>query len=174
VTTTDTVAVIGLGYVGLPLALRFTQAGARVFGIDVDPEKIRILSDGRTYIKHVSVSSIAEIIGKNFRPTTDVATVREADAIIICVPTPLTKTREPDLSYVLNTARSIAPHLQKGALVVLESTSFPGTTDEDLRQVLEEGSGMKAGKDFHLAFSPEREDPGNTDSKLGQIPKVVG
>jgi UDP-N-acetyl-D-glucosamine dehydrogenase len=174
VTTTDTVAVIGLGYVGLPLALRFTQAGTRVFGIDVDPEKIRILSDGRTYIKHVPVSSIAEIIGKNFRPTTDFATVREADAIIICVPTPLTKTREPDLSYVLNTARSIAPHLQKGALVVLESTSFPGTTDEDLRQVLEEGSGMKAGKDFHLAFSPEREDPGNTDSKLGQIPKVVG
>src|ERR1043165_4215014 len=168
------VAVIGLGYVGLPLALRFAKAGVKVIGIDVDPEKIRLLTAGRTYIKHVPDDAIREGIRENFEPTSDFAAVRDNGAIIICVPTPLTKAREPDLSYVLNTGRSIAPHLQRGGLVILESTTYPGTTEGELREVLEEGSGMKAGKDFHLAFSPEREDPGNTESKVEKIPKVVG
>src|SRR5439155_8895830 len=106
--------------------------------------------------------------------STDVSKVREVEAIIICVPTPLNKNREPDISFILRTAESIAPHLAKGTLVVLESTTYPGTTDEDLRAVLESGSGLKAGTNFHLAFSPEREDPGNPDSRVAQIPKVVG
>jgi UDP-N-acetyl-D-glucosamine dehydrogenase len=170
----STIAIIGLGYVGLPLALRFVQAGQKVLAIDIDPAKISALSAGRTYIKHIAAGAVKKAIRRDLFPTTDMATIRQADAIIICVPTPLTKTREPDLSYVLNTGRAIAPHLAKRTLVVLESTTYPGTTDEELRLVLEKGSGMKAGKDFHLAFSPEREDPGNPVSSIGKIPKVVG
>src|SRR5204863_9115911 len=109
-----------------------------------------------------------------FLASTDFSRIREVEAVIICVPTPLNKNREPDISYILDTGKNIAPHLQRGTLVVLESTTYPGTTDEDLRQVLEERSGLKAGKDFHLAFSPEREEPGNPDSKVATIPKVVG
>jgi UDP-N-acetyl-D-glucosamine dehydrogenase len=114
------------------------------------------------------------VASKRLSVATDFSRISEVDAVIICVPTPLTKAREPDLSYVLNTGRTIAPHLRRGALVVLESTTYPGTTDEELRSVLEEGSGLKAGKDFHLAYSPEREDPGNPNSNVNKVPKIVG
>lgn len=168
-------AVVGLGYVGLPLSLQFARAGARVIGIDVDSEKIDALHEGRSYIKHIQPEAVDECrrLG-NFESTSEFARVAQVDAVIICVPTPLSKNREPDISYVLATGRAIAPHLRKGALVVLESTTYPGTTEEDLREVLETGSGMTAGVDFHLAFSPEREDPGNPQSKVEIVPKVIG
>jgi UDP-N-acetyl-D-glucosamine dehydrogenase len=170
-----TIAVVGLGYVGLPLSLRFAEIGDRVIGLDVDETKIAALQAGQTYIKQFSADRIsASIKASAFIPSTDMSRVSEAEAVILCVPTPLTKQREPDLSYILNTGRAIAPHLQRGTLVLLESTTYPGTTDEDLRAVLEEGSGMKAGEDFHLAYSPEREDPGNVESNLGKVPKIVG
>jgi UDP-N-acetyl-D-glucosamine dehydrogenase len=169
------IAIIGLGYVGLPLSLQFARSCTTVIGIDIDPSKIESLKTGRSYIKHIEEAGIGELVGaQKFQPTTDFGRVAECEAVIICVPTPLTKTRAPDLSYVLSTGRSIGPHLQRGSLVVLESTTYPGTTDEDLRAVLEEVSGMKAGFDFHLAFSPEREDPGNPKSQVGKIPKIVG
>ncbi len=169
------IAVVGLGYVGLPLSLQFARSCVSVLGIDVDPGKVELLNNGRSYIKHVDQSAIAELIGSGkFSASTDFGLIKEVEAVIICVPTPLTKYREPDLSYILETGRSTAPHLARGALVVLESTTYPGTTEEELRAVLEEGSGMKAGADFHLAFSPEREDPANEQSKLKQVPKVVG
>src|SRR5437870_894283 len=169
------IAIIGLGYVGLPLSLQFAHSGATVLGLDVDPDKVKAINTARTYIKHVPDSAIAEAVrsGK-FSASADFSRVRDAQAVIICVPTPLTKTREPDLCFVLETGRNIPPHLQRGTLVVLESTTYPGTTDGELRAVLEEGSGMKAGKDFHLAFSPERQDPGNPNSQVAKIPKVVG
>jgi len=169
------IAVIGLGYVGLPLSLQFARSCVSVLGLDADPKKVELLNDGQSYIKHIESADIAELLtaGK-FYASTDFGQIKEVEAVIICVPTPLNKNREPDLSYVLQTGRSIAPHLQQGTLVVLESTTYPGTTDEDLRAVLEEGSGMKAGTDFHLAFSPEREDPGNQQIKVKNIPKVVG
>src|SRR6266513_489913 len=169
------IAIVGLGYVGLPLSLQFARSCVSVLGIDVDPGKVELLNNGRSYIKHVDQSAIAELIGSGkFSASTDFGLIKEVEAVIICVPTPLTKYREPDLSYILETGRSTAPHLARGALVVLESTTYPGTTEEELRAVLEEGSGMKAGADFHLAFSPEREDPANEQSKLKQVPKVVG
>jgi UDP-N-acetyl-D-glucosamine dehydrogenase len=169
------IAVVGLGYVGLPLSLQFARSCVSVLGIDVDPKKVELLNNGQSYIKHVEQSAIAELIGSaKFSASTDFSRVKEVEAVIICVPTPLTKNREPDLSFILQTGRWIAPHLAKGALVVLESTTYPGTTDEELRGILEAGSGMKAGSDFHLAFSPEREDPANERSKVQQIPKVVG
>ncbi|MEP6663281.1 MAG: nucleotide sugar dehydrogenase [Verrucomicrobiota bacterium] len=169
------VAVIGLGYVGLPLSLQFARCGVTVLGLDIDPVKVKALHNGESYIKHIAAESIAEAIGaKSFAASTDFSRVREVEAVIICVPTPLNKNREPDISYILQTGQAIAPHLKKGALVVLESTTYPGTTDEDLRGVLEAGSKMKAGVDFHLAFSPEREDPGNPSSRVATIPKVIG
>jgi UDP-N-acetyl-D-glucosamine dehydrogenase len=169
------IAIIGMGYVGLPLAMQFYKAGAKVTGIDTDQAKVEALNAGRSYIKHIDSSTIAAAHQSgSFSATTDFTAVAAADAVIICVPTPLNKYREPDLSYVLDTGRSIAPHLRKGSIVALESTTYPGTTDGELREVLEEGSGMKAGRDFHLAFSPEREDPGNPDSKVDGIPKVIG
>jgi len=169
------IAVVGLGYVGLPLSLQFTKSGNSVLGVDVDKAKVDALNSGRSYIRHVSDDDVASARGSNhFSATTDFSRVGEADAVIICVPTPLNKYREPDLSFVLNTGRSIAPHLKKGAVVVLESTTYPGTTEGELREVLEAGSGLRAGVDFHLGFSPEREDPGNPDSKVASIPKVVG
>jgi UDP-N-acetyl-D-glucosamine dehydrogenase len=169
------ISVVGLGYVGLPLSLQFARSCVTVLGLDADPKKVELLNNGQSYIKHIQSAEIAELvdIGK-FYASTDFGQIKEVEAVIICVPTPLNKNREPDLSYVLQTGRSIAPHLQQGTLVVLESTTYPGTTDEDLRAVLEEGSRMKAGTDFHLAFSPEREDPGNQQIKVKSIPKVVG
>ena len=171
----NTIAVVGLGYVGLPLALQFAQSGVNVLGLDVDGAKIAAIHAGRSYIKYISAQAIADVVrDKKLSVATDFARISEVDAVIICVPTPLTKAREPDLSYVLNTGRTVAPHLRRGALVVLESTTYPGTTDEDLRAVLEKESGLKAGDDFHLAYSPEREDPGNPKSNVGTIPKIVG
>ena len=169
------IAVIGLGYVGLPLCLQFGRSGVQVLGLDVDPVKVEAINAGRSYIQHIDGGAIRDLAAKGMlSASTDVSKVREVEAIIICVPTPLNKNREPDISFILRTAESIAPHLAKGTLVVLESTTYPGTTDEDLRAVLESGSGLKAGTDFHLAFSPEREDPGNPESKVAVIPKVVG
>jgi UDP-N-acetyl-D-glucosamine dehydrogenase len=169
------IAIVGLGYVGLPLSLQFARSCVTVLGIDVDPKKVETLSIGQSYIKHVAPSDVAELVcaGK-FSVSTDFSRIKEVEAVIICVPTPLSKNREPDISYVIETGRTITPHLQKGTLVVLESTTYPGTTDGELRTVLEQGSGMKAGVDFHLAFSPEREDPANEQSKVKLIPKVVG
>jgi UDP-N-acetyl-D-glucosamine dehydrogenase len=169
------IAIVGLGYVGLPLSLQFARSGVTVLGLDVDPVKVDSLNKGESYIKHIDPAAIAEFVSAGkFAASTDFGRVKGVEAVIICVPTPLNKNREPDISYILNTGRAIAPHLEKGTLVVLESTTYPGTTDEDLRSVLEEGSGMKAGVDFHLAFSPEREDPGNPDSRVAVIPKVIG
>jgi UDP-N-acetyl-D-glucosamine dehydrogenase len=166
---------VGLGYVGLPLSLQFARAGINVLGLDVDKQKVDALNAGKSYIKHIEPMEIAEVVNAGtFKASVEFSRVIESEAVIICVPTPLNKNREPDISYIVDTGKSIAPHLAKGCLVVLESTTYPGTTDEDLREVLEAGSGMKAGKDFHLAFSPEREDPGNPDSKVALIPKVVG
>jgi UDP-N-acetyl-D-glucosamine dehydrogenase len=169
------IAIVGLGYVGLPLALQFARSGARVLGLDIDPRKIEALNAGQSYIRHVPAAAVAAARQSGqLEASSDFARVRSVDAVILCVPTPLNEYREPDLSYVLNTGRQLAPHLRRGVLVVLESTTYPGTTDGELREVLEAGSGLKAGADFHLAFSPEREDPGNPDSKVASIPKVVG
>src|SRR5437870_2610728 len=169
------IAVVGLGYVGLPLSLQFARSCVSVLGIDVDPKKIDLVNNGRSYIKHIEHSAIAELVGSGkFSASTDFSLVKEVEAVIICVPTPLTKNREPDISFVIKTGEMIAPHLAKGTLVVLESTTYPGTTDEELRAVLETTSCMKAGVDFHLAFSPEREDPANRESNVKSIPKVVG
>ena len=133
------IAVVGLGYVGLPLSLQFARSCVTVLGLDADPKKVELLNDGQSYIKHIQSTEIAELVdaGK-FYASTDFGQIKEVEAVIICVPTPLNKNREPDLSYVLQTGRSIAPHLQQGTLVVLESTTYPGTTEEDLRVVLEE------------------------------------
>jgi len=169
-----TVAVIGLGYVGLPLCLAFAEQGVNAIGVDTDPEKIGLLNAGESYIKHISSQRVsAAVNGQRFFATNSIADIRTADAVLICVPTPLTVNRAPDLAYVENTAQAIAPHVQRGQLVVLESTTYPGTTDEVVRGILEKGSGFEAGTDFHLAFSPEREDPGNPTG-LRDIPKVVG
>ena len=171
----NSVGIVGLGYVGLPLSLQFARSGVTVLGLDIDKTKIDYIHSGRTYIKHIEGSAISEQVNaKRFEASTDFSRAKEVEAIIICVPTPLNKNREPDISYIIKTGEAIAPHLQKGHLVVLESTTYPGTTDEDLREVLERISGLKAGTDFNLAFSPEREDPGNPQSKVADIPKVVG
>src|ERR1700719_312753 len=179
------VGIIGCGYVGLPLGLRFAEAGHRVTGFDTDPAKVEKLNRGQTYIQHIPQNKIQQFVqSKHFSATSDFAKLAEMDAIIICVPTPLDQRREPDLSYVENTAQAIRPHLQRGQLVILESTTYPGTTEELVLPVLEE-TGMKCpvahgpdndqiGTDFFLAFSPEREDPGNKQYGLAQIPKVVG
>src|SRR5688572_1993538 len=169
------IAIVGLGYVGLPLSLQFARSGVMVIGLDIDPEKVNAINAGKSYIKHIEGQVIADQIAKKtFTASTDFSNVRNVEAVIICVPTPLNKNREPDISYIIKTGESIAPHLHKGILVVLESTTYPGTTDEDLRGVLEAGSKLKAGTDFHLAFSPEREDPGNPHSVVATIPKVIG
>jgi UDP-N-acetyl-D-glucosamine dehydrogenase len=169
------IAIVGLGYVGLPLSLQFARCGATVLGLDIDSTKVEALNAGRSYIKHITAADIKAMVDKKaFSASTQFSLVSEVSAVIICVPTPLNKNREPDISYITETGKAMAPHLKKGTLVVLESTTYPGTTDEDLREVLEEGSGLKAGTDFHLAFSPEREDPGNPQSVVATIPKVVG
>jgi UDP-N-acetyl-D-glucosamine dehydrogenase len=169
------ISVIGLGYVGLPLSLQFARSGIKVLGLDLDPQKVESINAGKTYLKHFSSESITEQVSAGrFEATIDPSRLSEVDAILICVPTPLDDHREPNLSFVLETACSISPHLPKGVLVTLESTTYPGTTEDELRLVLEEGSGMKAGVDFHLAYSPEREDPGREDASVKTIPKVVG
>jgi UDP-N-acetyl-D-glucosamine dehydrogenase len=167
------IGVIGLGYVGLPLVIAFCKAGFRVTGFDIDPVKVDLLRRGESYIRHIDFATASAETMKLFTPTTDFSLLQDMDCILVCVPTPLNKNREPDMSYVLNTARSIAKHLEPGQLVVLESTTYPGTTDGEMREVLEQ-TGLSAGKDFHLAFSPEREDPNNKDFSLCTVPKVVG
>jgi UDP-N-acetyl-D-glucosamine dehydrogenase len=169
------IAIIGLGYVGLPLSLHFARAGTDVLGLDIDADKVEAINAGRSYIKHIEPFEVArEVSAGRFSAATDFSRVREVEAVIICVPTPLNKNREPDISFILKTGQAIAPYLHRDVLVVLESTTYPGTTEEDLRPVLEQGSGLRAGIDFHLAFSPEREDPGNPASRVSEIPKVVG
>ena len=173
-------SIIGLGYVGLPLALQFAKSGCRVLGLDTDPSKVKEIEAGRSYIRHIPAEDVAaQVKAGRFSASSDFSLVKESEAIVICVPTPLNKNREPDISYILKSGEAIAPYLRpedggRKKLVVLESTTYPGTTDEDLRRVLENGSSLKAGIDFHLAFSPEREDPGNPQSKVAEIPKVVG
>ncbi len=178
------IAIIGLGYVGLPLCLQFARSGVRVLGLDIDAKKVSALNAGRSYIQHIAAAEIKKLVraGK-FSASTNFSEIGNRQsaigneavaAILICVPTPLKKNRAPDLSFVLQTGKSIAPHLQRGQLVVLESTTYPGTTENELRAVLERGSGLRAGQDFHLAFSPEREDPGNPNSQVAEIPKVIG
>ncbi len=169
------IAIVGLGYVGLPLCIQFSKCGANVVGLDIDRKKVDAINQGVSYIHHIPSQIVAEQVReRRLSASSDFSRVDQCDSVIICVPTPLTKQREPDLSYVLNTGRALAPYIRAGTLIVLESTTYPGTTDTDLRQVLEEGSGLKAGRDFYLAFSPEREDPGNPNSKVATIPKVVG
>jgi UDP-N-acetyl-D-glucosamine dehydrogenase len=167
------IGVIGLGYVGLPLVMAFCKAGFRVTGFDIDPGKVDLLVRGKSYIRHIDLAAAGAEATKRFTPTTDFTLLEDVDCILVCVPTPLNKNREPDMSYVLNTARTIAKHLERGQLVVLESTTYPGTTDGEMREALEQ-TGLAAGKDFHLAFSPEREDPNNKDFSLATVPKVVG
>ena len=169
------IAIVGLGYVGLPLSLQFAKRGIRVIGLDIDERKVARLNGGESYIHHIPSEAVAASLKEGlFEASVDFSRVSQCRAVLICVPTPLGKNREPDISFVLSTGRSLAPHLEKGVLVVLESTTYPGTTEEELRKVLEDGSGLRAGVDFHLAYSPEREDPGNPLSDVARIPKVVG
>src|SRR5208283_362030 len=147
------IAIVGLGYVGLPLSLQFSRSGVTVLGLDIDPAKVDALNQGRSYIKHIPAEAIsAAVQAKTFSASADFSLIQGVEAVVICVPTPLNKNREPDISFILETGQALAPHLKPGILVVLESTTYPGTTDEDLRAVLESGSGLKAGTDFHLAF----------------------
>jgi UDP-N-acetyl-D-glucosamine dehydrogenase len=182
------VGIIGCGYVGLPLGLRFADVGQQVMGFDLDQKKVDALNAGRSYIQHIPADKIqSHVKGGHFGATTDFSKLKDMDAVLICVPTPLDERREPDLSYVEQTARAIAPHLQRNQLIVLESTTYPGTTEELVQPILEHGglkcptpspsaNGQKddVQPDFYLAFSPEREDPGNKQFGLAQIPKVVG
>ncbi len=171
----SSVGVVGLGYVGLPLSLTFAEAGLHVVGFDIDPAKPEALLKGETYLKTIPAERIRpQVEAGRFTAATDFSRVAEVDALIYCVPTPLTHHREPDMTFIESTARATAPHIQKGMLVVLESTTYPGTTDEVVRPILEEGSGLTADRDFFLAYSPEREDPGNEQFTTSRIPKVVG
>ena len=166
------IGIIGLGYVGLPLGLAFAEEGHDVVGLDADPRKVDALRAGESYIEDVSSESLAAVAQK-LAATTHYEDLAECDAVIICVPTPLTQAREPDLTHLIDAATSLSGVLQRGQLVSLESTTYPGTTRERLRPILEE-SGLAAGRDFHLAFSPERIDPGRTDFTVRTTPKVVG
>ncbi len=168
------VGIIGLGYVGLPLAREFCRGGARVLGFDINSKMVALINRGKSPIKHIAHETMAEMIESGrFHATDDMTQLSKPDTLIICVPTPLTKNREPDLQYIESTSRTIAKYLRKGQLVVLESTTYPGTTREVVLPILEQ-SGLKAEKDFFLAFSPEREDPGNKQFRTATIPKVVG
>jgi UDP-N-acetyl-D-glucosamine dehydrogenase len=168
------VGVIGLGYVGLPLVKTFLQKGFRVTGFDIDQKKVDMLNRGRSYIRHISAAELKDFLGrKKFKASSDFRGLRDVDAILICVPTPLDGHGSPDLSYVLNSTITVAEHIRKGQLVILESTTYPGTTDDEMLPILEAG-GLRGGRDFFLAFSPEREDPGNKNFSTATTPKVVG
>jgi UDP-N-acetyl-D-glucosamine dehydrogenase len=168
------VGIIGMGYVGLPLALAFTEKGFHVIGFDKDPQKVNALNKGDNYIDHLDDKRIRSAVESGrLKASNDFDRLKEADAIIICVPTPLTPQRDPDMSYILRTVEEIRPRLRSGQLVILESTTYPATTDELVKDMLEQ-TGLTCGKDFFLAFSPEREDPGNVDHTTITIPKVVG
>lgn len=171
---TASVGVVGLGYVGLPLVLEFIRAGFPVRGFDLDPHKVSQLTRGRSYIRHIPSSRIREMNRTDrFSPTSDFSRIKNTDCIIICVPTPLNEYREPDISYVINTTETISRYLRPGHLISLESTTYPGTTDDDMKPILEK-NGLKAGRDFFLAYSPEREDPNSPNFSTATIPKVVG
>lgn len=172
---TATVGVVGLGYVGLPLAMEFVRAGYKVLGIDIDPEKIRKLNEGRSYVMDVPSTDVAGALADGrFSAHADYARVAEMDSVSICVPTPLrSKTKDPDLSYILDAVSAIRKHLRPGQMIILESTTFPGTTSEVILPILQE-TGLTVGRDFYLAFSPERVDPGNPQFRTHNIPKVVG
>ncbi|MFV8250680.1 nucleotide sugar dehydrogenase [Bdellovibrio bacteriovorus] len=167
------IGIVGLGYVGLPLALRYAEEGFSVLGFDIDAAKIQKIEAGQSYIEHIPESAVKAVAGKTFHATTDFAKITSVDAIILCVPTPLNKYREPDLSFVLDTMDSVIPYLRSGQVVSLESTTYPGTTDEELKPRIE-SRGLTVGKDVYLVFSPEREDPGNPNFSTRTIPKVVG
>ena len=172
---TATVGVIGLGYVGLPLCLAAARAGLHVVGFDIDADKPITLMRGETYLEHIPAADVATAVASGrFRATTDFDGLAQVDAILICVPTPLTRQREPDLSFIRTTTQEIAKRLSPGQLVVLESTTWPGTTDQVVRPLLEALTGHRSGTDFYLAFSPEREDPGNASFNTATIPKIVG
>lgn len=170
---TATIGIVGLGYVGLPLMLRYVDVGFRVLGIDIDTDKVRCLNDGQSYIEHIPSNAIRSANAKGFEATTDFSRASEPDVLIICVPTPLNAYREPDLSFVLTTTDSLVPHMRAGQIMSLESTTYPGTTDEELKPRLE-SRGFKVGEDVFLVFSPEREDPGNPNFETRTIPKVCG
>ena len=170
---TAKIGIVGLGYVGLPLMLRYCEVGYKVIGFDIDQSKVDALRAGNSYIEHISSSSIKDATQRGFDPTTDFSRAKEVDALILCVPTPLNKYREPDLSFVLNTTKSLLPYLHKGMVLSLESTTYPGTTEEELKPRIER-RGFKVGSDIFLVFSPEREDPGNPNFTTRSIPKVCG
>ncbi len=170
-TKSAVIGIIGLGYVGLPLVLRYAQVGYKVIGFDIDQSKIDCLADGKSYIERITQSEILTAQDQGFEATTDFSQVSNVDALIICVPTPLDKFREPDLSYILGTMKSLVPYLRKGHVVSLESTTYPGTTQEELLPRMEQ-TGLKVGQDTFLVYSPEREDPGNPDFTTQTIPKV--
>ena len=168
------IGVIGLGYVGLPLVKIFLQKGFRVTGFDIDQKKIDMLNRGRSYIRHISAAELKDFLGrKKFKASSNFRGLRDVDVVLICVPTPLDGHGSPDLSYVLNSTITVAENLRKGQLVILESTTYPGTTDDEMLPILEAG-GLRGGRDFFLAFSPEREDPGNKNFSTATTPKVVG
>ena len=170
-----TIGIIGLGYVGLPLAIEFCRTGTQVIGLDIDQEKIDLLYQGKSYIKHIPNEDINQLIqGKKFKGSVEHSLISQLDCILICVPTPLNKNREPDMSYVISTAQKISPYIVKNQLIVLESTTFPGTTQEVLIPELELESGLKANKDFYIAYSPEREDPNNKEYSIATTPKLIG
>lgn len=169
------VGILGLGYVGLPLADAFVSRGQTVIGFDIDQNKIDHLSAKKSYIRHINDDKIARMVeSSRFSATSDFSSIKKADAILLCVPTPLNEDNGPDLKYVEESCRMIAPYLRKGQMIILESTTWPGTSEEIMRPILEELSGLKAHKDFALAYSPEREDPGNENYGTTDIPKVVG
>jgi UDP-N-acetyl-D-glucosamine dehydrogenase len=170
---TALIGIVGLGYVGLPLSLRFAEVGFKVIGFDIDPEKPRLLEKGESYIRHLGNERVRAALEKGFEATTDFNRAAECDALILCVPTPLDEHREPDISFVTNTMESLLGHLKAGQLIALESTSYPGTTEEELKPRIE-SVGLEVGKDCFLVYSPEREDPGNADYSTHNIPKVVG
>jgi UDP-N-acetyl-D-glucosamine dehydrogenase len=169
------IGIIGLGYVGLPLVVEFCKSGFSVTGLDIDEKKIEALAKGKSFIKHILDKKIQALneVG-SFKASSDFEQVKNLDCILICVPTPLNKNREPDMSYILSTAKQIAHHIKKGQLIILESTTYPGTTQDVLLPELESGSGLKGNKDFFVAYSPEREDPNNKDYTTSSIPKVIG
>jgi len=167
------IGIVGLGYVGLPLMLRYSAIGYRVLGIDIDVDKVAKLNAGQSYIEHIASDHIVTANAKGFRATNEFSRVSECDALILCVPTPLNKYREPDMSFVINTINAIKPYLRAGQIVSLESTTYPGTTEEELLPRIEEGN-LITGEDIFLVYSPEREDPGNPDFETRTIPKVIG
>lgn len=168
-----TIGIIGLGYVGLPLVREFSKNGIRVIGFDIDPKKVNLLNQGKSYISHIKDDIIKNSLGKGFKATTDFQNLKLVDAAIICVPTPLGEHREPDLGYVISTAKIISKYLHSEQLIILKSTTYPGTTEEIILPILEKRK-LRAGIDFYLAYSPEREDPGNVDFATSKIPVIVG